>query len=255
MTWIGQNSVPAFTGSDLGTIVHKFGSAVLGTSFGPVARGGLYQMLQPAAATALRVKAGNAADTAAGNGARTIVLEGLDETGAIVTPTLTTAGASASTATTETFIRLYRAYVATSGLYANTTGPVESHAADIVIENGGGGTDWLTIDSTDYAKGQSEVACYSVPTGKTAYLSSYSITIDSGKTVDLLFMVRESILDAAAPYQAMREKLRLVGLDAGQYSYYPRTGNGPYTGPCDLIWMGKGASSPDVSIDYEIVLL
>ena len=115
------------------SIIHKFGqSDAIGTSFVPVARGSIYHTVQVGSATTLRVKAGNTNDTAAGSGAQKVMLEGIDETGAIATEELTTAGTSASTASTTTFIRLYRMYVSESGTYA--TSAAGSHAADIVIE-------------------------------------------------------------------------------------------------------------------------
>ena len=155
--------------------VEKFGRATVGTTYVPIAFGNVYQQLQVAAATTLRVKAGNGNDTAAGSGAREITLDGLDETGARVTPALATAGASASDATTETFIRLYRYYVSASGTYS--AGITGSHDSNIVIENGAGGTDWATIDSTDIPRGQSEIACYTVPLGKTATISHVHVTV------------------------------------------------------------------------------
>jgi len=106
-----------------------------GTSFVPIALGGVYQMPQVAGATTLRIKAGgNANDTAAGTGAREVTVVVLDETGAQITETIATAGASASAATTVTAMRLLEAFVSKSGTYA--TGSVGSHADDIVIENG-----------------------------------------------------------------------------------------------------------------------
>ena len=63
------------------SLVHKFGkNEDVGATFEPLTIGGVYQTLQPAAATTLRVKAGNANDTAAGTGAREVTVQGLDET-------------------------------------------------------------------------------------------------------------------------------------------------------------------------------
>lgn len=105
----------------------------------------------------MRIKAGgNAADTAAGAGAREVTLIGLDASGNVVTEAIATNGISASSATTNSFIRLYRAYVSASGTYA--TAAAGSHTAAIVIENSAGGTDWLTIDATSFPLAQSEVS-------------------------------------------------------------------------------------------------
>jgi len=175
------------------SLVHKFGkNEDVGTTFEPLSIGAVYQTPQPAAATVLRVKAGNVNDTAAGTGAREVTIQGLDETGAVQEEALATAGASAGAAGSITFIRVFRAFVSSSGTYA--TAAADSMAADIVVENGGGGTDWLTIEMPDIGRGQSQIGVYSVPLGKTAYVFSYIMTTDSSKAVDFLFFRREGIL-------------------------------------------------------------
>lgn len=234
------------------SVVHKFGRAVVGTTFTPVAFGGFYNVLQPASATTLRVKAGNANDTAAGTGAREITLIGLDETGAEVTETLATAGASASSATSATFIRLYRLYVSVSGTYA--TQSAGSHAADIVIENGAGGTDWATIDSTDFPKGQSEIGVFSVPLGKTAYIEAFNIQVDSNKPADVILFQRPDILQAAAPYSGMRILVQSIGL-TGSFGITSTAPLGPLPALTDVGFMAKvGVGTGILTVDFEIYL-
>ena len=237
--------------------VSKFGrNDAVGTSFVPIAIGGVYQTPQSGSATTLRIKAGgNANDTAAGTGAREVTLEGLDETFTQVTETLATAGASASSATTTTFTRIFRAYVSKSGTYA--TASAGSHSASITIENGAGGTDWLTIDSTvGFPVGQSEVGAYSVCSTKTAYIKLRQVTADTGKRFDLIFFHRGNIDETAAPYTAMRAKSVIVGLDGGvlgQYSDF-EVPLGPFSGPCDLGFMGKvNTGTGEISVEFEII--
>lgn len=235
------------------SIVHKFGRAVVGTTFAPVAFGGAYQMPQPASATKLRVKAGDTGDTAAGIGARKIVIQGLDETGALVSEELTTAGTSASANSTNDYIRLFRAYVSESGTYA-ATGVAGSHEDDIVIENSAGTADWLTIDATDAPRGQSEIAFYSVPEGKTAYVSHVKINSDSTKATTVIFVKREGITDAAAPYEAFRLQFQLGGV-AGDHILNPEVPYGPFEAGTDIGFMAKvGVGTGEVDIDFEIVL-
>ena len=214
--------------------------------------GAVYQTPQPAAATTLRVKAGNVNDTAAGTGAREITLQGLDDTGTEVTETLATAGTSASLATTATFIRHYRAYVSKSGTYAAIG--TSSHADDIVIENGAGGTDWLTIDSTIFSRGQSEVALFPVPLGKEAYIYNIHINVDSVKTASILLFKRESILDSAAPYQARRLQHQWGGVSGSiiQNTEYPM---GPFPALTDIGFMAKAATASEVDVEFVILLI
>lgn len=185
-------------------LIHKYGhNASVGTSPVPVSHGGIYRTPQVSGATQLRVKAGNANDTAAGTGARSVYLEGLDSEGNLINEVIPTAGTSAGAASTKSFLRLIRASVYKSGSYASQT--AGSHAADIVIENSAGTQNWATIDydsAAGYADGHTEIGAYSVPKGKDAYLLdvNFNADISGSKTTTLYFYKRENILETSAPY-------------------------------------------------------
>jgi len=233
--------------------VHKFGkNAAVPTAYAPLALGGVYRTPQIAGATTLRIKAGgNVNDDAAGPGAREITLECMDVTGAIMETTLATAGASASSATVDALIRIVGAYVSESGTYADASTP--SHAGDIVIENSAGTEDWLTIGFDDLGKGQSQIGIYTVPLGHTAYIYNYVLTTDNNKPVDFLFIKREGILDTSAPYQSMRSVVEEVGITGdfdGEFK-----GGQKFTELTDIGWMARGASTPIVTCDFEILLV
>lgn len=237
--------------------IAKFGrNSAVGTSYVPVAMGALYSTPQSASATTLRIKAGgNANDTAAGTGARSVTLVGLDENFAEVTETIATAGASASTATTATFTRLFRVFVASSGTYA--TSSAGSHSAAITIENGAGGTDWALIDAVDFPKSQSEIGAYSVADGQTAYVFLNNITVDSGKTVDAIFFYRANADETAAPYSTMRAQSVLTGITGGTTKLAGQANPlGPYVGPCDIGWLAKvSTGTGGVSVEFDIYLV
>jgi hypothetical protein len=237
--------------------VKKFGrNPSVGTSFEVISFDGVYRTPQAAAATTLRIKAGNASDDAAGSGARKVIIEGLDENFEKVTEEITTAGTSASTATTATFTRLYRAYVSESGTYA--TASAGSHAANIVIENSAGTEDWLTIDATDFPKSQSEIAAYSIEAGKTGYVKMRNLSVDSGKTIDLIFFSRTNIDESAAPYTAMRAQSVITGVSGGSVEVFGdvEIPFGPYVGPTDIGFMGKtGAGTASIAIEFEIFII
>jgi len=240
---------------DNADIVHKFGrNTAVGTSFVPVTFGGVYPTPQVGSATQLRIKAGgDANDDAAGTGAREVTLIGLDANGDEVTEAIATAGASASSATTNSFIRLYRAYVSASGTYA--TASAGSHAASITIENSAGGTDWLTIDAAAFPLAQSEVGAYSVAAGKKAYVFSAYAATDSSKSTDIVFFQRTSILQTAEPYDAMRVVFDIKSTEAF-VDFAPRAPLGPFVGPCDLGFMAKVSSTTsEVSVDFELLVV
>lgn len=236
-------------------IRHKFGrNSLVTTSFAPVTIGGIWRMPQVSGATALRVKAGNAADTVDGAGAREVQLEGLDATGAYVVETLATAGASASLSTTTLYIRMPRARVTKSGAYPDdTTG---SHVGDIVIENSAGTQDWLTIatDSGDLAHGQSEIGADTVPLGKKAIISGFIVHTDANKPVDLAFKVRKNILETSAPYSPMLVKENYVGV----VGTVPLTLSQPaiYPALTDMLMVAKVAQGDaEVSVDWLGILV
>ena len=240
--------------------IKKFGrNPSVGTTFVPLSIGAVYQTPQSGSATALRIKAGgNANDTAAGSGARSITLEGLDENFLDATEVLATAGASASAATTTTFTRLFRAYITPdtgSGTYASAS--AGSHAGAITIENAAGGTDWATIDATNFPKSQSEIGAYTVPSGKTAYVLLDDVTIDSGKTADVIFFQRSNADETAAPYTAMRAQSVLTGLTGGSTDLSGRAVPfGPYVGPCDIGYLGRvSATTGSIAVEFEIFLV
>ncbi|GAG84533.1 unnamed protein product, partial [marine sediment metagenome] len=138
-------------------------------------------------AVAMRVKAGgNAADDTAGNGAREVTIQGIDSNFAELSEAVATAGASASAATSATFWRVHRAWVSASGTYT------AANTANIVIEDSGSGADFLTITAEE---GQSQIAGFTIPAGKTGYLVSVHVTVSAGnlKTSNVKCIVREEI--------------------------------------------------------------
>ena len=224
---------------------HKFGwnLAVPNGSYAPV--NDLGALYLPTTATAVRVKAGNAADTAAGAGARTISVTGLDETGALVTETLTTAGESASANSTTTFIRVFRASVATCGTYGG------ANTAAVVIEIAAGGQDWIRIPA---GIGQSQFGCYTVPVGYSAYLVHISVNADAGKSADIRLLTREDILTTSAPVSSKKVKLDFNGVlgNVQVGDGYPILEVPALTD----IWMeasGSGAGT-EVSVDFDMIL-
>lgn len=183
-------------------VIRQFGRNVaVGASFVPVARGGIYRT--PQTPTTLRLKSGGSAnDDAAGSGARAITLIGINAAGDKISETIATAGASASAATQQSFLRVYDAFVSASGTYA--TQSAQSHAGSITIENGDGGTDWALIPDTDIPRGESEIGSITIPANRTGFITNVRIQSPDGKKSNIVMFRRENILQAAAPYSAMR---------------------------------------------------
>ena len=192
--------------------VHQFGRNVAcGTSYTPVSDIGVYRTPQVGSATALRIKAGgNAADTAAGAGARSIRLTGINASGDEVSEVVATAGASASVATNAQFIRLYEAAVVDTGTYG--TQNAGSHIGDITIENAAGTQDWAEIQLNGFPASVTGIGSITIPRNHVGMISSIQINVDLSKTTDFLILRRGGILDTAAPYKPIYKVQEFIGV-------------------------------------------
>lgn len=170
--------------------VFKFGynAAVSSTEETIWSQGGIYAYLS--AAKVLKVSSSDADDTSAGgggSGARTVRIFGLDGNYALVQEDVSLTGQTAVN-TTNSYLRVYRAYVLTAG----ATGQEEG---DIYV---GDGTVTSGIPATKYAKiqagyGQTELALYTIPAGKKGYIHRLIASSFGNANVFLTvrFMTRE----------------------------------------------------------------
>ena len=182
---------------DGASIVHKFGrnpSVGNGTWEGVWEYGGAFNFLT--AATTVKIAAGgNVNDTAAGSGAQSVKIDGLDETGAFATETVATAGSSASASTTTTFIRVFRATVVAVGTYGG------SNTGVIDITPTSAATELLYIGA---GEGQTEHCQYTVPLGYDGYVIGLSVEADGSKAADFRVMTRENILTTTGAMSPVR---------------------------------------------------
>ena len=124
--------------------------------------GGIY--VYPTSAIQMKVSSSDANDTALGTGARTIVVSGLDANYNEISETVTLAGQTV-VLTTNTFIRVFRAFVVTAGS-SNTA------AGTIYV---GDGTVTAGVPATVYAEiplgeNQTLMAIWTVPAGYTFFV-------------------------------------------------------------------------------------
>jgi len=235
---------------------HQFARNVAtSTSYVPVADLGIYRTPQIGAATQLRVKAGgNAGDSANGAGARSIKLYGLNAIGDEITEIVTTAGASASAATAQSFIRLYLAEVYTSGTYG--TQAAGSHIGNITIENAAGTEDWAQIQLNGFPSGTTGIGSITVPRNHVGLVTSIHINPESGgtKTTDVIILKREGILETAAPYKPISKIQEFIGLvDSIEINFemplrFPELTD---IGMLARVSSGTGA----ISVDMEVIFL
>jgi len=236
------------------SFVNKFGRCTgVGTSVVDVNRlatPAVYSWLTTAAQ--LEAISSDANDTAAGSGARTIVVEGLDADFLPCSATIAMNGTTASTATTQTFLRVHRAYVATCGTYCDTdTGP---HTGNITIRVASAGAIQIYLASADVTVGQSEVARYTIPAGYTGYMLHSFFSVDSLKTATFWLMRRPNANTIAAPFSSKRIIDTFDGISA------PFDRN--WSIPVKLdektdVWVAvkAAATATDVCASFDIILV
>lgn len=141
--------------------------------------GGLYTYLSSAGV--LTVTSSDADDAAAGDGARTVTVEGLDANYNQVSETLTVGGSAGSVE----FLRVFRASVASSG----STG---SNEGNISISSGA--TTLAQIRAvgspTKSGLGQTFMALYTVPAGYTGYIFDWNVS--TAKADGDIFLVKRA---------------------------------------------------------------
>lgn len=147
------------------------------------AQGGLY--VQATAASVVNFVSSSANDAAAGTGARTILITGLNASDVEVTETLTLNGIT-NVPTVNSYGFISRVVVLTAGSGAANAGTITGTAT-------GGGTPLLI--SVAIGINQSQLGIYKVPAGKSAYIfdwggSFYSAT--AGAQVELRLLIKPS---------------------------------------------------------------
>ena len=126
-------------------------------------QGGLYSYL--AAAAAMKVSSSSNDDDGAGTGARTVTVQGLDGDYNEVSETVTLDGQT-EVLTTQTFLRVFRAFVVTAGSGGTAAGTIYV----------GTGTVTSGVPANIYAAipvgtNQTQMALWTVPAGYTLYIT------------------------------------------------------------------------------------
>lgn len=199
--------------------------------------GGLYPF--QTSAQSIEAVSDDADDAAAGTGARTIIVEGLDANWALQSETVILNGLTAVDLA-NTYIRIFRAYVVTAGSQGVNDG-------NISIQIDGGGTVLAQITE---AMGQTLMAVYTVPLGFTAFVLNYYADITSGHPTgaeaDIALFVRPDASLATAPLQLKH----LIGLASGGTSHCMHKFSAPLVvgEKSDIILRSPLASDADTPI-------
>ena len=203
----------------------------------------------PLTAQTIRIRAGgDAADDAAGLGAQSIRVFGLDENWLEIFEDIVTAGASASVATTKLFRRVYRVRVTGVGA-ANV-----SNTGRIIVENT---TSTDAIGVVEAGVGSTEQTHYTVPAGKTGYISRVDAQVRTGpnKDADIRFRTRANIGDTVSapfgPAIVVDQWDGLADFASAEYSAFRA-----YPEKTDIWFEAQGnGDTTSVIISYDIFLL
>ncbi len=256
--WLGTKRLPAqflvevVKGNVPGhELRHRFGKAIVGTTMVPIASSLKYPT--PTAAVTLEVVSSDADDTAAGAGARSITIKGLNASWQEITQTVATNGLTPVPFPID-MLRVYDWWVETSGTYA--TSAAGSHQGTITIQTSPGAVLWFNGTITPYPKGQSEIAGFTVPVGVRAYIFIHGIIADSTKTTDVIFLKREDADTIAAPFPPIRTIKEFTGVAGNSVGGDTMAPINAFAAKTDILFMGIVASgTASITVDYEILLI
>ena len=232
------------------SLIQKFGHASVGTTIAPITESGFYRT--PLSAVSLEFVSDSADDTADGTGAREIFFEGIGADYKFVTQTVATGGLVPSALPTP-LLRLTRWWVSGSGTYG-TVLIGAGQVGTLTIRVAGAGETWSETEPTPLPRGQSEIGCYTVPDGFTAYIVESDIDSDSSKAVDVLVCKREGIDIVTAPFSSFRTLDHFVGLTGGRITILKAPPMLP--AKTDLVYMGKvSVGTADISVHMTLLLV
>jgi hypothetical protein len=176
--------------------LHKFGyNGAIGTSEEIIwTAGNGYSYLS--AGETLQVSSGSTLDTSAGTGARTVTLEGLDDNYDALSTTVTMNGTASVETVGATFLRIFRAYVATAG-----SGEVNDGLISIKDN-----ADTVTLAQIAADKGQSQMALWTVPADHELFVTQINASESANKKV----RVRLFSCDRSVANQSWRLKEEMV---------------------------------------------
>lgn len=210
--------------------------------------GGVYSF--QTAAVALRIRAGgNPQDDSTlggATGALAVVVEGLDTNFNEITATIATLGALASAPTVALFRRVNRAYVTDVGTYGG------ANVGNIEIETVPGGILQAVIVAD---KGQTQQSIYSVPAGKTAFITRLRWFVEGNKDATVELYQRQNASDVVAPFTGQRLLSRisaLVGVESISFDSYVvlPAGTDVYA---RALGSAAGGTAVDCSFDLTLV--
>ncbi len=143
--------------------------------------GGIYTF--PSSATTMTLSSSSANDTSAGTGLRTVTVDGLDTNHAEITEVVTLSGQTGVT-TTNSYLRVNR-------ITGSTAGSTKSNEGTLYIGTGTitAGKPANVFNLIEIGSNISHSGFFTVPAGKTFYIPSAIISVESGKFVEITLVI------------------------------------------------------------------
>ena len=212
--------------------VFALNPAVVGTLTSVCLQGGVYA--NPASASALTIVSTSTDDDAAGTGARTVVIEGLDANYAEITETVIMDGTTPVT-TTNTFIRVFGMTVDTAGSTTFPAGNITAQIGAVVYSQLTAGYN-LSYNSN-----------YTVPAGKTGYILHGGATSSAATIMNVSFKVM--------PFGKAQHNVHSIDFYQRPYDYNFTIGM-PLEAKTDLDVTALGsATSSKVTATYDLIIV
>jgi len=194
--------------------------------------------------SAISINSSYTGDVSSGNGAINLVVEGLlSGTWAQNVETVALKGRTTAT-TTGKYTRVNRAYISGVNTYhgsnlGSLTGTINSQRM-------------FTIPS---GAGQTQIARYTVPSGKTAYLAYVALGISSSKVANITMYKYENANDVTPPYNGAGKRvvINFDGVGTRQY-FAPPVPQDNFPEMTDLWWTVDNVSANDTSVDVNFGL-
>ena len=213
--------------------INKFGyNTAVGASYEVLTDLGTHVL--PTTAAAVSVVSSSANDAAAGTGARTLEVQGLDANYNLQTSTITLNGTAAVTTGSDTYLRVFRMRVLTAG-----TGETNAGAITASI----GGSDIAQIKAE---VGQTLMGVYTVPAGHNVYLTKFQASLSKNQEAQVQLRTK------AADDGAWQVK--------GQFGTFANTVEYEYTVPLlitqktDIQFRAKAGATSEMGIVFDMLL-
>jgi len=212
--------------------INKFGyNESVGTSFEHITDLGTNVL--PSSAGTVTLVSASTDDTSGGTGARTVEVQGLDENYLPLTETFTMNGTT-NVVGSSSFLRVFRMRVLTAG-----TG--EINAGNITASIGGSNVAQILAD-----KGQTLMAVYTIPAGKSGYLTKFQGSLS--KNQEAVFKIR--VKEFGNGFNVK-----------GQFGTFSQSINYDYAVPLqfkektDIQILGKAGATSEMGAVFDIVLI